>query len=435
MHSPKEHFHTYLQSLDADRAGLPDELPRQAGPRAAALRRHRLRAHAASSRRPSSASSSPSSAPPRRSRSPPRSFSAGSASPRPTAARRRGPGRCSTGSSSPPSCASPSSATSPAVSASAGSTSRSSTQNGQSVLAGVSDRLAALRRGRAAGTRPDHAHRGVDELASIPEQIVRFLAERLHASPGAACREHEPMLEVLIKRHYREHELHGPHTFVAGGRPFAVADYTLDDRPTHLTSTIGAVAELDSGQRPRHGRRQPTSGPGGGPPLRRRPLPPLAGGAASRPTRRATALAGLPAGACPSPTDVRRVAVATTPAGDRPISYFTFRPSEGAPRRGPPRARRAPDGRSPAQPLAPHGFDVTRLEAPEDVLLYECVARDNPEDRRLVALAQVRQLVVVRDEDGPGHGPAARRARHRQLPRGGPPGALQPRARAAPSST
>ena len=43
---------------------------------------------------------------------------------------------------------------------------------------------------------------------------------------------------------------------------------------------------------------------------------------------------------------------------------------------------------------------MTRLEAPEDVLLYECVARDNPEDRRLVALAQVRQLVVVRDEDG-----------------------------------
>ncbi len=43
---------------------------------------------------------------------------------------------------------------------------------------------------------------------------------------------------------------------------------------------------------------------------------------------------------------------------------------------------------------------MTRLEAPEDVLLYECVARDNPEDRRLVALAQVRQVVVVRDEEG-----------------------------------
>jgi acetyl-CoA carboxylase carboxyltransferase component len=45
-------------------------------------------------------------------------------------------------------------------------------------------------------------------------------------------------------------------------------------------------------------------------------------------------------------------------------------------------------------------FDVTRIEAPEDVLLYECVARENPADRRLVALAQVRQLAVIRDEHG-----------------------------------
>jgi signal transduction histidine kinase len=45
-------------------------------------------------------------------------------------------------------------------------------------------------------------------------------------------------------------------------------------------------------------------------------------------------------------------------------------------------------------------FDVTRIEAPEDVLLYEIVARENPADRRLVALAQVRQLAVVRDEQG-----------------------------------
>ena len=43
---------------------------------------------------------------------------------------------------------------------------------------------------------------------------------------------------------------------------------------------------------------------------------------------------------------------------------------------------------------------LTRLEAPEDVLLLHAVARGNPQDQRLVALAQVRQLVVVRDETG-----------------------------------
>ena len=94
------------------------------------------------------------------------------------------------------------------------------------------------------------------------------------------------------------------------------------------------------------------------------------------------------------------MAVATTPAGDAPISYFTFRPTDGALVedrlvRGvhPMVGRRLNLWRLTA-------FDVTRLEAPEDVLLYECVARDNPDDRRLVALAQVRQVVVVRDDEG-----------------------------------
>ena len=45
-------------------------------------------------------------------------------------------------------------------------------------------------------------------------------------------------------------------------------------------------------------------------------------------------------------------------------------------------------------------FRVSRLEAPEDVLLYHCVAPDNESDQRLVALAQVRELAIVRDEDG-----------------------------------
>ena len=45
-------------------------------------------------------------------------------------------------------------------------------------------------------------------------------------------------------------------------------------------------------------------------------------------------------------------------------------------------------------------FHLTRLPAPEDVVLFECVARTNPEDRRLVAMAQVRQLAVVRDAEG-----------------------------------
>ncbi|CUR57578.1 Acetyl-/propionyl-coenzyme A carboxylase subunit alpha (fragment) [metagenome] len=98
--------------------------------------------------------------------------------------------------------------------------------------------------------------------------------------------------------------------------------------------------------------------------------------------------------------DVRRIAVAVCPGGDRPVSYFTFRPGEGGVVedtlvRGvhPMVGRRLNLWRL-------RGFEVTRIEAPDDVLLYECVARENPADRRLVALAQVRQLAVVRNDEG-----------------------------------
>ncbi|BDZ59844.1 hypothetical protein GCM10025872_35010 [Barrientosiimonas endolithica] len=98
---------------------------------------------------------------------------------------------------------------------------------------------------------------------------------------------------------------------------------------------------------------------------------------------------------------VRRVAVAVCPDAGRPVGYFTFRPQpdgslqEDALIRGvhPMVGRRLNLWR-----LA--DFDITRLDAPEDVLLYRCVAPGNESDVRLVALAQVRQLAVVRDDDG-----------------------------------
>jgi hypothetical protein len=102
---------------------------------------------------------------------------------------------------------------------------------------------------------------------------------------------------------------------------------------------------------------------------------------------------------------VRRIAVALTHGGDRPVDYFTFRPvtrddgttvmDEDDLVRGihPMVGRRLNLWRL-------RDFRVTRLEAPEDVLLYHAEALDNPADQRLVALAQVRQLAVVRDPDG-----------------------------------
>jgi acetyl/propionyl-CoA carboxylase alpha subunit/acetyl-CoA carboxylase carboxyltransferase component len=269
-----------------------------------------------------------------------------------------------------------------------------------SVLAGVRDQLATL----AADPQAPGYAAGIDELAAIPEQLVRFLADRLEGG----LPEHEPMLEVLIKRHYREHELRGQRAFRSGGRPFAGADYTLDGRLTHLTTTIGSVAELTPGSELD---RAVTADVAGRPHGHEAvvdlyltwPEQPESLEEASEQLARLVGDMSL----C---RDVRRVAIAVCPGGGRPISYFTYRPERGHSDADRLTGNRLAEDRlvRGVHPMVGRRlnlwrlreFDVTRLEAPEDVLLYECVAPDNPDDRRLVALAQVRQLVLVRDEHG-----------------------------------
>jgi len=45
-------------------------------------------------------------------------------------------------------------------------------------------------------------------------------------------------------------------------------------------------------------------------------------------------------------------------------------------------------------------FELTRLTSAPDVYLFDCVARGNPSDERLIAMAEVRDLTEVRDAAG-----------------------------------
>jgi acetyl/propionyl-CoA carboxylase alpha subunit/acetyl-CoA carboxylase carboxyltransferase component len=258
------------------------------------------------------------------------------------------------------------------------------------VLAGVKAQLEYL---AAVPDAPDYAAK-IDELAAIPEQIVRFLAERLeHGIP-----EREPMLEVLVRRHYREFDLHDLRTVVVDGRPMVVADYMLDDRPTHLVSTVAQIAELIAQKDVTTAiDAQLAAAPAGHESVvdlylswPGAPDSSVAAAEALRPILDAVGFAHR----------ARRVAVAVCPGGDRAVSYFTF--------------RTGPDGVAEdnlvrgVHPMVGRrlnlwrlrDFRLTRLDAPEDVLLYHCVAPDNPADERLVALAQIRELTVVRDAAG-----------------------------------
>ena len=264
------------------------------------------------------------------------------------------------------------------------------------VLAGVRDELTVL---AADGGLVDRVER-IEALALIPEQIVKFLAERL--VDGLPDR--EPMLEVLARRHYREYALHDLRSIEGGvdgaDRPRVVADYSLDERPTRLVSTIGTYAELSD----------PVDG------LASAIGPDVAGRAeghdavvdlylhwpdAPEDADETSRALGPLVAALPFAHDVRRLSVAVCAGPARPVGYYAFRPDgsggmvEDTLTRGvhPMVGRRLNLWRL-------REFEVTRIEAPEDVLLYECVARENPADRRLVALAQVRQLAVVRDDEG-----------------------------------
>jgi acetyl/propionyl-CoA carboxylase alpha subunit/acetyl-CoA carboxylase carboxyltransferase component len=261
-----------------------------------------------------------------------------------------------------------------------------------SVLAGVGDEVEAL---AADGDLPDRAER-IEALAAIAEQIVRFLAARLERGVP----EQEPMLEVLVRRHYREFDLHDLRSLHAGRRPFVVADYTLDQRPTRLVSTVGTLEELADAEGPLPAAlaEQVAARRDGDEAVvdlyLRWAEPPADPAAVSE------ELAGL-VGALPFASDVRRIAVAVCDGPRRPVGYFTFRPQPGG-------GVAEDDLVRGVHPMVGRrlnlwrlrNFDVQRIEAPEDVLLYECVAKENPADRRLVALAQVRQLAVVRDDEG-----------------------------------
>jgi acetyl-CoA carboxylase carboxyltransferase component len=257
----------------------------------------------------------------------------------------------------------------------------------RSVLGGVGAEVEAL----VAPDAPDRAAR-IEALTNIPEQIVDFLAARMRAGVTGP----EPLLEVLIRRHYREYQLHDVAEHIVEGRSVTVAEYNAENHGrTRLVTTVSRHDELRPGSA----------------------LDAAVSGRLASDHDNAVEIylswPGMPedpelvsaelideVARMGFAAHVRRVVVAVCPEPGRQVGYFTLR-------------REASDFVEDTLVRGMHPgvgrrlnlrrlreFDVTRLDAPNDVLLYDCVARENPADRRLVAMAQVRQLAVVRDEEG-----------------------------------
>ena len=233
-------------------------------------------------------------------------------------------------------------------------------------------------------------------LVDCSQPLVGLLCPRLDRTAPLLRR---GMLEVLVRRYYRIRDLEGLESRDVGGRTVAVAEYGFEHRRIHLLATHAewtgfrdaarALAELIADVPAEHDVVVDFF-------VWRRGAPPEDPDAVA-----AAALAALLD--AKFPRRLRRIVVmiATEDGlGIGDVLHFTYRPDgDGY------REERLYRGLHPMmgkrlQLWRLRNFEIERLPSVEDVYLFRAVARENPKDERLFALAEVRDLTPVRDAAG-----------------------------------
>ena len=241
----------------------------------------------------------------------------------------------------------------------------------------------------------DHAER-VHDLVQCAYPLMAWLAARF---PDAPSEKRRLMLEVLTRRFYRIRNLESLRTLESRGHCLAVAEYDHEGRRVHLVSVDSARLEI----------------------------------ASSLEAIQAT-IAGYPAGDdvivdiydwSPEPLADADVVEARLRAAlngadlNHPVvrivvglawpgngggfgrtQYYTYWMTEEGYRE-----EKACRGLHPMmskrlQLWRLQNFAIERLPSVEDIYIYRGIARDNPKDERLIAIAEVRDLTPVRGPDG-----------------------------------
>ncbi|MEV0154021.1 biotin carboxylase N-terminal domain-containing protein [Micromonospora sp. NPDC050686] len=229
----------------------------------------------------------------------------------------------------------------------------------------------------------DRAERIATMVAS-PEPLVRLLGQRI-GKPGA---DHGPMLEVLSRRYYGNRGASDARCVEVAGHTFFTAEYDRDGERVRLIAAATDFAELPAALDKVAGLAAPDTVADVYLTWSDQPDVDAMAGTLREVIDRAGLLDAL-----------QRVTVTVAGrTGAEVHHHFTFRPGQGEDRviRGlhPLIAQRL------QLPRLRH-FDLTRLpSADEEVYLFHCVAPDNPADERLAAMAQVRDLTPLRDAEG-----------------------------------
>ncbi|NNH75701.1 ATP-grasp domain-containing protein [Nocardia uniformis] len=233
---------------------------------------------------------------------------------------------------------------------------------------------------------PDRVER-ISDMVRSTEPLVRLLGQRLVRGKL----DNTAMLEVLTRRYYGNKGLTGVRTHEADGCTFVIAER----RGLSLVSAAVSFDALDTVLRG---------------------LAELASGAASieadiylgwekQPEDFDEMAAALEEvlNAQPLSNQVHRITATVAGSGGAVMHHhFTFRPSATGMAE-----ERLIRGLHPyiaqrMQMKRLHKFDLTRLPSSDDeeVYLFRAVAKENPSDERLIAFAQVRDLAALREHDG-----------------------------------
>jgi acetyl/propionyl-CoA carboxylase alpha subunit/acetyl-CoA carboxylase carboxyltransferase component len=235
---------------------------------------------------------------------------------------------------------------------------------------------------------PDRAER-ISAMVASAEPLVRLVGQRI----GRAGADPVPLLEVLTRRYYGSHALSDIRVSTVAGGTFVVAESRTAAGNSRVVATAvdfpalaEAVQTVD--EFARDGGLEADiylTWPGG----------------PSDPDEMAARLREIVIAQQPSHRVGRITATVVGYSGAVLYRHFTFRPSaDGF------AEERLLRGLHPRiaermQLERLRDFDLTRLPSPdEEVYLFRAVARQNPSDERLVALAQLRDLTPLRDDEG-----------------------------------
>ncbi|MEE2031360.1 ATP-binding protein [Rhodococcus chondri] len=231
----------------------------------------------------------------------------------------------------------------------------------------------------------------VEALVATPEPLIDLLAQQItrpETVPG-------PLLEVITRRAYKIRTLEDVRSCILDGRQFVTGNFDLRGTRLYLVSAVARhddlAAALDSVEECAE------------------PLPstenlvidlyvawddaPVDADAQAESLRTALTAREVTATA-------RRVTVTVCHTDNAEEHVFTFRPYESG--------YAEESNIRDIHPLTGQrldlwrlkNFDGTRLPANPDTYLYHIAAQDNPSDERFIALAEVRDLTPQRDESG-----------------------------------